>query len=68
MSVANEAHVTGIVAAPERAATERKLPFWQRRAFYRYGFVILVLGLWELLGPLVNGGGVIAAVSYPGQE
>ena len=35
---------------PQRIA----LLFWRQRAFYRYGFLILILMLWEILGPLVN--------------
>ena len=51
MTVADQADTRGIVAQP--AATARP-PFWQQRAFYRYGFLILILALWELLGPLVS--------------
>ena len=58
MSVANEAHAGGIAAAPDRAAAapkpDAKPQFWQQRAFYRYGFLILMLAIWEWLGPLVN--------------
>ena len=54
MSVANEVHAGGIDVDRPVAAVERKLPFWRRRTFYRYGFLVLLLGLWELLGPLVN--------------
>jgi ABC-type nitrate/sulfonate/bicarbonate transport system permease component len=53
MSVANDAGVGGIAAKREPAAPQRP-PFWRQRAFYRYGFLILVLALWEVLGPLVN--------------
>jgi NitT/TauT family transport system permease protein len=53
MSVANEAGV-GIAAKREPAAAPQRPPFWRQRAFYRYGFLILVLALWEVLGPLVN--------------
>jgi sulfonate transport system permease protein len=52
MTVADQAHTSGIVEQQPAAAT--KPPFWQQRAFYRYGFLILILGLWELLGPLVS--------------
>jgi NitT/TauT family transport system permease protein len=55
MTVANEAH--GVVAVghePGPAQPAAKPPFWQQRAFYRYGFLVLILGLWELLGPLVS--------------
>jgi NitT/TauT family transport system permease protein len=54
MSVANEVHSTAVAAAPPGAAAEPSPRFWQTRAFYRFGFVVLVLGLWEWLGPLVN--------------
>jgi len=36
------------------AAGAKPIPIWQRRSFYRYGFLIVILALWELLGPLVN--------------
>ncbi len=54
MSVANEAHAGGIGVDRPVVTAEHKPPFWRRRAFYRYSFLVLVLGLWELLGPLVN--------------
>ena len=53
MSVANDVHPGGTTVAPQRAAEPRPR-FWQQRAFYRYGFLILLLALWEWLGPLVN--------------
>ena len=54
MSVANEIHADGVPVAREGAAAEPKPRFWQQRAFYRYGFIILLLATWEVLGPLVN--------------
>jgi len=30
------------------------MPLWQTRAFYRYGFVALLLIVWELVGPTIN--------------
>jgi NitT/TauT family transport system permease protein len=54
MSVTSESHAGGIAVAPKGAAAEPKPRFWQQRAFYRYGFVILLLAVWEILGPLVN--------------
>lgn len=29
-------------------------PLWERRAFYRYGFVALILAVWEIAGPFVS--------------
>jgi len=54
MSVANEVHSGGMAVAPSRPAAEPKPRFWQQRAFYRYGFIVLLLAIWEWLGPLVN--------------
>jgi NitT/TauT family transport system permease protein len=54
MSVANEAGAGAIAAAHQHTAAERRPPFWHLRPFYRYGFLILVLAVWQVLGPLVN--------------
>ena len=54
MSAANEAQAGAITAVQQDTAAEPKPRFWQQRAFYRYGFVILLLAVWEILGPLVN--------------
>jgi len=56
MTVANGT-TGGAVLLPDQSASATSassLPIWQRQAFYRYGFLILILGLWEILGPLVN--------------
>lgn len=55
MSAANEAEIGAVVpTAVESQVKREQPPFWQRRPFYRYGFLLLILVLWELLGPLVN--------------
>jgi len=57
MSAANEARAGAAGVLPQStdsAAKIKRVPFWERRAFYRYGFVIVILALWEMLGPLVN--------------
>lgn len=57
MSAANEAGVAqGAVAesAPSAAAKSTQIPFWQRRAFFRYGFLVLILAVWQLVGPMIN--------------
>jgi NitT/TauT family transport system permease protein len=53
MTVANEASGIAVRHQPI-AETERKPPFWRQRPFYRWGFLFLILALWELLGPLVS--------------
>ncbi len=52
MSAADQAHAGH--APPQAASRTDSVPIWQRRSFYRYGFLILILAVWELLGPLVN--------------
>jgi NitT/TauT family transport system permease protein len=54
MSVANEAGAAPVATTRSYPTDQQKPPFWQRRPFYRYGFVILLLALWEVLGPAVN--------------
>jgi NitT/TauT family transport system permease protein len=56
MSVANEAHAGALaakVAAPAVTAAKTP-PFWQRRAFFRYGFVALILIVWQVVGPFIS--------------
>lgn len=53
MSAVNDAPVVN--AAPRGADSKTAPPpFWQRRAFFRYGALALILGAWELLGPLID--------------
>ena len=55
MSTANEARIATVGALAGADQTRRDQPtFLQRPAFYRYGFLVLILVLWEGLGPLVN--------------
>jgi NitT/TauT family transport system permease protein len=53
MTVANEAHAAAIADRPAEAAAAPR-GFWQQREIYRYGFIALILVLWEVFGPLVN--------------
>jgi ABC-type nitrate/sulfonate/bicarbonate transport system permease component len=55
MSAANEAGIGTIAPTLVESQVRRdQPPFWQRRAFYRYGFLLFILVLWEALGPFVN--------------
>jgi NitT/TauT family transport system permease protein len=53
MSVANEIHSA---VAPRSGAqpAAKAVPLWERPAFYRYGFVALILIVWEIAGPFVS--------------
>jgi NitT/TauT family transport system permease protein len=54
MSAVNEVHAGGVQQADVAAPRAKQVPFWQRRAFYRYGFLALILIVWELIGPLIS--------------
>ena len=52
MSVVNEVHAGPVKLLPEAAV--KKAPLWERKALFRYGFVALILIVWEVTGPFVN--------------
>lgn len=56
MTIANEAHVSeiGVERQPAAIAAEQKTPFWRQQSFFRYGFLILIIVVWEMVGPLVS--------------
>jgi NitT/TauT family transport system permease protein len=35
-------------------AAAKTPPLWERRGFYRYGFMALILAVWEITGPFIN--------------
>ena len=54
MSVANEVH-TGLAAAqPAAVAEQDKLPWWESKALFRYGFLALILIVWQIVGPFIS--------------
>jgi ABC-type nitrate/sulfonate/bicarbonate transport system permease component len=54
LSVADEAHAGVIAAKPVPATTAKKVPWWEHRALFRYGFVALILIVWEIVGPFIS--------------
>jgi len=52
LSVVNEVHAGAVKSLPEAAV--KKAPLWERKALFRYGFVALILIVWEVTGPFVN--------------
>jgi sulfonate transport system permease protein len=56
MTVAHEVHAGAIAAKPQKpvAAQEARLPWWERRAVFRYGFVALILIVWQIVGPHIS--------------
>lgn len=53
MSAVNDARAVN-AAAPAATTKTAPPPFWQRRAFFRYGALALILGVWELTGPSID--------------
>lgn len=56
MSVANEVQPHGLAAgqAGAPAAAVKKTPWWDNRAVFRYGFLALILIVWEIVGPFIS--------------
>ena len=55
MSAVNETSAATPVSSSAPAAQHTPaVPFWQRRAFFRYGALALILGVWELIGPSID--------------
>jgi sulfonate transport system permease protein len=52
MSVIQEAQVAA--ATPVATRKVAPVPLWERRAFYRYGALALILLVWELVGPTID--------------
>ena len=53
MSVANETQSVPLVRAPQ-AAPAPATPKWEQPALYRYGFVALILIVWQIVGPFIS--------------
>src|SRR5260221_8304685 len=53
MSIANQVH-GGSLADGTPAATTIKSSWWERPALFRYGFVALILIIWEIVGPFIS--------------
>ncbi len=54
MSVANEIRTSVVAVPPAKAAKPRIGAWWDQPAFYRYGFVALILIVWEIVVPFVS--------------
>ena len=55
MSVANEVHAGALATAqPAAPPAEKKVPWWEHRTLFRYGFVALLLIVWQLVGPTIS--------------
>ena len=64
MSIANQAHASAFTGESLPAAARAETTaWWQQRALFRYGFVALILIVWQLVGPYISP----IFFSYPSQ-
>ncbi|MGH6789309.1 MAG: ABC transporter permease [Pseudolabrys sp.] len=53
MTAVNEVHTRTLDAGAPAPSVVRK-PWWEHRALFRYGFVALILIVWEVVAPFIN--------------
>ena len=53
MSLANQVQA-GALAEPAPPVAAVRRPWWESRALFRYGFVALILIVWQLVAPYIN--------------
>jgi len=54
MSVANEMHAGGMTTTQTAAAPGKKLAWWESKALFRYGFLAVILIVWQIVGPFIS--------------
>jgi len=56
MSVANDVHAGGLAAGQQTApvAKVKTAAWWEHRAVFRYGFLALILIVWQIVGPHIS--------------
>ncbi len=55
MSAVNEVRAGALAATSADAVKPQpKVPFWRWPRFYRYGFLALILIVWQIIGPMIN--------------
>ncbi len=54
MSAVNEVHSRHVAAGPQGIAKVNATPWWAHRAVFRYGFLALILIVWQIVGPNIS--------------
>jgi NitT/TauT family transport system permease protein len=54
MSIANEVRADTLTARAAPPKPVARAPWWESRALFRYGFVALILIVWQLVAPFIN--------------
>jgi NitT/TauT family transport system permease protein len=63
MSAINEARIVAVAGSAPAPTRKERIPIWSRQPVFRYGFLLLILLVWEAVGPFVNP----IFFSYPSQ-
>jgi NitT/TauT family transport system permease protein len=63
MSAINEARIGAVAGSAPAPTRKERIPIWSRQPVFRYGFLLLILLVWEAVGPFVNP----IFFSYPSQ-
>ena len=54
MTVAHEILSSAVVEQTTAGTPVERAPWWEHRGLFRYGFVALILIVWQLVGPFIN--------------
>jgi sulfonate transport system permease protein len=54
MSVAHEVRTATVAEGAQPAAAVVRTPWWEQPALFRYGFVALILIVWQIVGPFIS--------------
>ena len=54
MSVANEVQAGNLTAGQQSIPAAKATPWWEHRAVFRYGFLALILIVWQIVGPHIS--------------
>ncbi len=54
MSVAHQVHTGAVAEGARPSPAVVKAPWWDRPALFRYGFVAVILIVWQIVGPFIN--------------
>lgn len=54
MSVSHEVRTATVADATRPAVAVVRKPWWEQPALFRYGFVALILIVWEIVGPFIS--------------
>jgi hypothetical protein len=54
MSVAHQVHTGAVAEGARPSPAVVKTPWWDRPALFRYGFVAVILIVWQIVGPFIN--------------